>query len=152
MDVVSPEKRSDMMSSIKGRNTRPEMQVRAYLHAHGLRFRLHRKDLPGRPDLVLPKHRVAVFVHGCFWHRHRGCKFATRPSTREDFWQQKFARNVERDLENQEALLGAGWRLLIIWECGLKNNLNLEVALQWIKSGQGGMLTLPLVKTSAPVS
>lgn len=143
MDVVSAVKRSEMMSGIRGRDTRPERQVRAYLHAHGLRFRLHRKDLPGRPDVVLPKYRVAVFVHGCFWHRHPGCKYTTSPSTREVFWQQKFAANVERDLRNQETLLRTGWRVLIIWECGLKSNLNLGATLQWIKGGQGTMLVWP---------
>lgn len=143
MDVVSSVKRSEMMSGIRGRNTRPELQVRAYLHARGLRFRLHRKDLPGRPDVVLPKYRVAVFVHGCFWHRHPGCKFTTEPATREDFWRQKFAANVSRDLRNQEALLQAGWRVLVIWECGLRSKSNLEPVLQWIKGGQDAMLVWP---------
>ena len=108
MDVVSSVKRSEMMSGIRGRNTRPELQVRAYLHARGLRFRLHRKDLPGRPDVVLPKYRVAVFVHGCFWHRHPGCKFTTEPATREDFWRQKFAANVSRDLRNTGGFASGG--------------------------------------------
>lgn len=152
MDVVSAVKRSEMMSGIRGRDTRPELQVRSYLHAYGLRFRLHRKDIPGRPDVVLPKYRVAVFVHGCFWHRHPGCKFTTSPSTREDFWQQKFAGNVERDQRNQEALLRAGWRVLIIWECGLKGKLNLEPALQWIKGGEGGMLEWPVLTTTYQAS
>jgi DNA mismatch endonuclease (patch repair protein) len=152
MDVVSSVKRSEMMSGIKGRNTRPEMQVRAYLHAHGLRFRLHRKDLPGRPDVVLPKYRVAVFVHGCFWHRHAGCKYTTNPSTREEFWKQKFAANAERDLRNQEALLQAGWRVLVIWECGLRSKSDLDPALQWINGGQDGMLTWPLKTTPAQAS
>lgn len=152
MDVVSAAKRSEMMSGIRGRDTRPELQVRSYLHAHGLRFRLHRKDLPGRPDVVLPKYRVAVFVHGCFWHRHPGCKFTTSPSTRKDFWQRKFERNVERDLRNQEALLHAGWRVLVIWECGLKSKVNLEPALQWIKDRQGSMLVWPVVTTIAVAS
>lgn len=152
MDVVSAAKRSKMMSGIRGRDTRPELQVRSYLHAHGLRFRLHRKDLPGRPDVVLSKYRVAVFVHGCFWHRHPGCKFTTNPSTREDFWRRKFAENVERDQRNQEALLHEGWRVLIIWECGLKGNLNLEPALKWIKGGESGMLVWPVVTTTYQAS
>jgi DNA mismatch endonuclease, patch repair protein len=143
MDVVTSVKRSEMMSGIKGRNTRPEMQVRAYLHAHGLRFRLHRKDLPGRPDVVLPKYRVAVFVHGCFWHRHAGCKYTTNPSTREDFWKQKFAGNVARDLANQEALLQVGWRVLVIWECGLRRRFDLGEVINWIREQDGVMLTWP---------
>lgn len=152
MDVVSAVKRSKMMSGIRGRDTKPELRVRSYLHANGLRFRLHRKNLPGCPDVVLPKYRVAVFVHGCFWHRHPGCKFATSPSTRESFWQQKFAVNIERDHRNQEDLLRAGWRVLIIWECGLKSNLDLDAALQWIRGGQGAMLVWPLAKSSAQAS
>lgn len=152
MDVVSSVKRSEMMSGIKGRNTRPEIQVRRFLHVHGLRFRLHRKDLPGRPDVVLPKYRVAVFVHGCFWHRHPGCKYTTNPSTREEFWKQKFAGNVERDLRSQEALLQAGWRVLVIWECGLRSKSDLEPVLDWIKAGQDGMLTWPLTTTPVPAS
>ena len=152
MDVVSSVKRSEMMSGIRGRNTRPELQVRAYLHARGLRFRLHRKDLPGRPDVVLPKYRVAVFVHGCFWHRHPGCKFTTEPATREDFWRQKFAANVSRDLRNQEALLQAGWRVLVIWECGLKSKSSLEPTLEWIKGGQEDMLVWPITKTADQAS
>ena len=152
MDVVSSVKRSEMMSGIRGRNTHPELQVRAYLHARGLRFRLHRKDLPGRPDVVLPKYRVAVFVHGCFWHRHPGCKFTTEPATREDFWRQKFAANVSRDLRNQEALLQAGWRVLVIWECGLRSKSNLESVLQWIKGDQDAMLVWPRTTSYDQVS
>jgi DNA mismatch endonuclease (patch repair protein) len=143
MDVVSPVKRSEMMSGIKGRDTRPEIQVRSYLHAQGLRFRLHRKDLPGSPDVVLPKYRVAVFVHGCFWHRHPGCRYTTNPSTRAEFWQKKFAGNVERDQRNQKALREAGWRLLIIWECGLRQKLDLDAVHQWIVEGKDEMLEWP---------
>ena len=106
-----------MMSGIRGKNTQPELAVRRYLHAHGFRFRLHRRDLPGKPDVVLPKYRTAVFVHGCYWHRHEGCKYATTPSSNREFWQRKFRENVERDQRNQTQLAAAGWHVLVIWEC-----------------------------------
>lgn len=108
------------MSRIKGRNTGPELRLRSLLHLAGLRFRLHAKQLPGCPDVVLPKHRTAIFVHGCFWHRHPGCRNATVPSTRREFWQGKFDDNVRRDVRNQAALDAAGWTVLVIWECELK--------------------------------
>jgi DNA mismatch endonuclease (patch repair protein) len=105
------------MSGIRNADTRPELLVRRYLHAAGLRFRVHDRRLPGRPDIVLPKYRAAVFVHGCFWHRHTGCRFATTPSTRYEFWAAKFAANVARDASREEMLRAAGWRALTIWEC-----------------------------------
>lgn len=108
------------MSRIKGRDTGPELRLRSLLHRAGFRFRLHAKDLPGKPDIVLPKYRTAIFVHGCFWHRHEGCRHATTPSTRADFWQDKFATNVNRDERNRTALEAAGWRVETIWECELK--------------------------------
>src|SRR4051812_7398106 len=97
MDIVDRTTRSRMMSGIRNKNTRPEIAIRQALHAAGYRFRLHRRDLPGSPDIVLPRHRIAVFVHGCFWHRHLGCRFATSPKTNQDFWNTKFAANVARD-------------------------------------------------------
>src|SRR5690606_8341446 len=100
MDIVDPSTRSRMMKGIRGRDTEPERIVRQYLHAAGLRFRLGGAGLPGRPDVVLPRHRVALFVHGCFWHRHEGCRFTTTPATNADFWQSKFASNTARDLAN----------------------------------------------------
>ncbi|PMR78515.1 very short patch repair endonuclease [Halomonas urumqiensis] len=112
------------MSRIRGQDTNPEMAVRRYLHACGFRFRLHRKDLPGKPDLVLTKHRLVIFVHGCFWHRHEGCFYATSPATRKDFWRRKLIGNVERDRRQQAELIEAGWRVLVIWECGLKHQLS----------------------------
>lgn len=145
MDIVSSVKLSEMMSGIRGRNTRPEVQVRSYLHARGLRFRLHRKDLPGSPDIVLSKYRVVVFVHGCFWHRHAGCKYTTDPSTRREFWQEKFAGNISRDQRNLAALLELGWRVLIIWECGLRKKADLDQAYQWIVKGDGSLLEWPLL-------
>ncbi len=116
-DKLSPEARSANMARIRGRDTGPEIAVRKALHAAGFRFRLHRRDLPGKPDIVLPKHRTAVFVHGCFWHRHEGCRNATSPGTRTEFWQAKFAANVARDARNTAALEAAGWKVVVIWEC-----------------------------------
>lgn len=110
-----------MMSSIRGSNTRPELLVRRYLHATGLRFRLHARSLPGRPDIVLPQYRAAVFVHGCFWHRHEGCRFATTPATRAEFWQDKFRGNVARDHRDALLLHSAGWRVFTVWECEAAN-------------------------------
>ncbi|WP_081986545.1 very short patch repair endonuclease [Chitinibacter sp. ZOR0017] len=120
MDIVTPQKRSAMMSGIRGKNTKPELLVRSFLHAQGFRFRLHRKDLPGGPDIVLPKYHVCIFVHGCFWHRHPDCRLASTPKSRQEFWEPKFAGNVERDTRNQAALLASGWRVVILWECGLR--------------------------------
>lgn len=119
-DVVDPATRSRMMSGIGGRNTKPEIVVRKALFAAGFRFRLHRKDLPGRPDVVLPGRRVAVFVHGCFWHAHQGCRYAKTPASRRDFWEAKLAANVERDGRAIVDLLSAGWRVLVVWECATR--------------------------------
>lgn len=105
------------MSRVRQRNTSPEIVTRKVLHSLGYRFRLHRSDLPGTPDIVLPRHGVAVFVHGCFWHRHQNCKRATVPTTRREFWLNKFAANVARDGRNQALLEEAGWKVLVIWEC-----------------------------------
>jgi DNA mismatch endonuclease (patch repair protein) len=107
------------MAGIRGRNTRPEVVVRSWLHQAGLRFRLHPNDLPGRPDLVLPRHNAAIFVHGCFWHRHPGCRFATTPASNKAFWRNKFRANVERDARQATALRQLGWRVFTIWECEL---------------------------------
>lgn len=134
-DIVDSATRSRMMSGIKGRNTKPERLVRSYLHAAGFRFRLHRKDLPGCPDIVLPRYRAIIFVHGCFWHRHEGCNLASLPATRVDFWESKFAANVERDRRNETALAEAGWRVIIIWECQIRAG-----ELSWLPdaiTGQG---------------
>ena len=117
-DVVDKATRSRMMAGIRGRDTKPELLVRKYLHAMGLRFRLKSK-LPGKPDLVFPKYGTAVFVHGCFWHRHTGCKYAATPSTNEPFWTQKFLDNVARDKRVQDQLRNANWRVIVVWECEL---------------------------------
>ncbi|MGE4307294.1 MAG: very short patch repair endonuclease [Novosphingobium sp.] len=119
-DIVDQQTRSRMMSGIRGRNTRPELRLRSALHAAGLRYRIHRKDLPGSPDLVFPKFGAVVFVHGCFWHRHPGCPKATSPSTRPEFWADKFAKNIERDERSRQSLIDAGWRVATVWECSLK--------------------------------
>lgn len=121
MDRLTPERRSWLMSRVKSKDTTPELRVRKVAHALGLRFRLHRSDLPGRPDLVFPKYRTVIFVHGCFWHRHPGCSKASTPKTSTEMWQAKFKRNVERDAENIAQLSGLGWRTAVIWECETKS-------------------------------
>lgn len=135
-DIVSAETRSRMMSGIRGKNTKPEVVVRQGLHARGFRFRLHAKDLPGKPDLVLPKWNAVVLVHGCFWHRHERCRFATSPATRPDFWAGKFASTISRDRRNADALHAAGWRTATIWECALKRNSHeaLHALEDWLRS------------------
>lgn len=114
---MSREHRSWNMSRIRGKDTRPELRVRSALHRLGYRFRLNRRDLPGKPDIVLPRHQTVIFVHGCFWHRHPGCRFAYTPKSRVEFWQTKFQRNVERHREVEEELQTLGWRVLVVWEC-----------------------------------
>jgi DNA mismatch endonuclease (patch repair protein) len=116
-DVVSPETRSRMMSGIRGRDTKPELGVRRYLHARGFRYRLHARELPGRPDIVLPRHRTVVFVHGCFWHRHEGCRFAYTPKSRQEFWLPKLEGNAVRDARDQQRLRDLGWCVEVVWEC-----------------------------------
>ena len=116
-DSLSKDKRSWNMSRIKGKDTKPELIVRSLLHKMGYRFRLHKKDLPGKPDIVLPKYKTVIFVHGCYWHRHKGCKYTYNPKTRVDFWQKKFKNNILRDKKNKIDLKKAGWKVFIIWEC-----------------------------------
>ena len=123
------EQRSRNMSAIKSKNTKPEIAVRKLLHSMGYRFRLHRKDLPGSPDIVLPKYKTAIFVHGCFWHRHENCKYASNPQTRKEFWENKFKANVKRDKEIQEKIINIGWQYVVIWECETKNIDNLREKL-----------------------
>jgi DNA mismatch endonuclease (patch repair protein) len=121
-DIVSPEKRSEMMSKVRSKDSIAEKKVRSALHAAGYRFRLHRKDLPGTPDIVLPKYRLAIFVHGCFWHRHKGCAKASTPKSNREFWEKKFAENIERDLRTMASLDALKWRVVVIWECETKIN------------------------------
>lgn len=118
-DTLSPEARSERMSRIRGTDTAPELALRSALHRLGLRYRLHANELPGKPDIVLPRHGTVIFVHGCFWHRHRGCSIANMPKSNADFWLGKFDRNVRRDARNARALRAAGWRVLVAWECHL---------------------------------
>lgn len=119
-DRISREARSRNMAAIRGKDTKPEMTVRKFLHRRGFRYRLHVKDLPGKPDIVIPKFRTVVFVHGCFWHRHKGCKNAVLPKTNPDFWEKKLKGNVKRDRKNLEALRNMGWRIVVVWECAMK--------------------------------
>jgi DNA mismatch endonuclease (patch repair protein) len=116
-DFVTPEKRSDIMRGVKQSSTEPELLVRRALHAKGFRFRLHRKDLPGKPDIVLPRYKKAIMVHGCFWHQHKGCKDGRVPTSNTAYWGPKLERNVERDAEKAAALRALGWRVVVIWEC-----------------------------------
>ena len=130
-DIVDPAKRSRLMASIRGKNTKPELKVRRGLHQLGVRFRLHRRDLPGSPDLVFPKYQATFFVHGCFWHRHESCRLAYTPSTNSHKWVEKFDSNVERDRRQIALLQQGGWRVFVIWECALraKDSSDLLVAV-----------------------
>ena len=135
MDVVDSVTRSRMMSGIRGKDTRPELAVRSFLHRKGLRFRLHCKRLPGKPDLVFPKYRTVVFVHGCFWHRHKDCRLTTTPKSRHDFWQAKFAANVKRDELVTERLKASGWRVLVVWTCQIGTK-ELDALAATIRNGE----------------
>lgn len=119
-DIVDRATRSRMMSGIRGKDTQPEMVVRRALYARGLRFRLHDRSLPGRPDIVIKKHRVAIFVNGCFWHGHQGCRYFRLPATNPEFWDGKIAGNRARDARKVHALREAGWRVAVVWECAIR--------------------------------
>ncbi len=121
-DTFSKKQRSEIMARVKSRDTAPERQVRSWLHKKGYRFRIHRKDLPGSPDIILPKYKTLIFVHGCFWHRHTGCKRATTPLTNKECWDNKFEKNIKRDRKIIETLERMGWTVIIIWECEIKAN------------------------------
>lgn len=136
-DIVQPHVRSRMMSGIKGKNSKPEILVRRLLFASGFRFRLHRRDLPGTPDIVLPSRKIAIFVHGCFWHAHNGCRYFKLPSTRPEFWKSKLQGNVDRDQNAIANLMSTGWRVLSIWECATREFQAQELGEQiiaWINS------------------
>lgn len=134
-DRISPAQRSENMRRIRSANTSPELIVRRLTHRLGYRYRLHRKDLPGRPDLVFIRKRKAIFVHGCFWHQHDGCRFACMPKSNTDYWEIKLSRNVDRDIHSHQALEAGGWRVLTIWECETKDVLALEERLRNFLSG-----------------
>lgn len=120
VDIVDPSTRSRMMAGIKGRNTKPELLVRSLLHKKGFRYRLHVKDLPGKPDIVLPKYRSVIFIHGCFWHGHQGCHLFKLPATRTEFWKEKINRNQMNDLKAVNLLLASNWKVCIVWECSIR--------------------------------
>ncbi|HNR34612.1 MAG TPA: very short patch repair endonuclease [Candidatus Hydrogenedentes bacterium] len=130
MDNLTPEHRSWLMRRVRSKNTTPELLVRRIAHSMGLRFRLHRRDLPGTPDLVFPAYNRVVFVHGCFWHRHRGCRFTTTPKTRVKYWKEKFQKNMQRDLRNARKLRRSGWRILVIWQCQTRDVKTIESKLR----------------------
>lgn len=132
-DHLSSERRSWNMSRVRSRDTVPEMLVRSALHRTGYRFRLHRDSLPGKPDIVLPKHRTVVFVHGCFWHRHKGCRYAYKPKSRVAFWKAKFESNVKRDHRNMRELSRLGWKVVTVWECEAARS---NIWLQRMPSGR----------------
>lgn len=138
-DIVDKATRSRMMAGIRGKDTKPELALRRALHARGFRYRLHAKDIIGRPDLVLPKYNAVIFVHGCYWHRHEQCRYATTPSTRREFWAAKFEANVRRDREVQSQLLKSGWRVATVWECALRAPSQVDAAAErlaaWLTRG-----------------
>lgn len=124
MDIWSKEKRSAVMSRIRSQNTKPEKKLRSWLYANGLRFRIHVKDLPGKPDFVLSKYKTAIFVHGCFWHFHKDCREGRIPNTNSKFWQEKLLKNIARDEKHQLKLKELGWRVIVAWECEIEKHLN----------------------------
>ena len=130
MDHLSKEKRSWNMSRIRSKNTKPEILVRSQLHRSGYRFRLHVKDLPGKPDIVLPKYKSVIFVNGCFWHRHRGCKYAYKPKSKVKFWNRKFTQNIKRQEEVTKQLRKLKWNVLVIWECEVNNEKTFKKVLR----------------------
>jgi DNA mismatch endonuclease, patch repair protein len=145
VDIVDKATRSRMMAGISGSDTKPERDLRLALHRLGFRYRLHAKNMAGRPDIVFPKYRAAVFVHGCFWHRHQGCRYTTTPVTRPEFWQAKFESNVARDKRVEAALLDAGWRVKTVWECALRGPLRIEATADhlatWLRSDAARLTT-----------
>lgn len=152
-DIVSPAVRSAMMSKIRGGNTAPEVTIRKLLFAKGLRYRLHRKDLPGKPDLVFPIFKAVIFVHGCFWHMHgNGCYLSKRPSSNTDFWDTKLGKNQDRDKRVKEQLLDLGWRVATVWECAIRGRKPDQVGQladaldKWLRSEEKEFETHPVQK------
>ena len=138
-DIVDSQTRSRMMAGIRGKDTKPELALRRSLHALGFRYRLHAKGIPGKPDLVLPKFKAVIFVHGCFWHRHPECRYASTPATRPEFWESKLSANVMRDSTVRSELLAAGWRVATIWECALRSETGVtavrDIVWRWLQGG-----------------
>ena len=139
-DVVDSETRSRMMSGIRGKDTRPELEVRRQLHRLGFRYRLHEKKLPGKPDIILKKYNAVIFIHGCFWHRHN-CRLFKWPKTRPEFWKQKINKNHENDIKVLDNLQSTGWRVCIVWECSIKGSsknipMVSELIARWLKSNK----------------
>jgi len=124
MAIWTKKKRSEVMSRIKSKDTKPELILRSSLFKLGFRFRVHRKDLPGKPDIVLPKYHTVIFVHGCFWHYHKDCQEGRLPSTNSEFWKKKLLRNIEKDKEHQQKCIELGWKVLVVWECELEQHLS----------------------------
>jgi len=147
VDITTPEIRSRMMAGIRGKDTVPELTVRKALHWRGLRYRLHVRDLPGTPDIVLPRYKTVIFVHGCFWHYH-DCHLFKMPATRTDFWEQKLKKNRERDSLHQAALLREGWRIALVWECTLRkavkagSSVALDSLVDWIKKSNDSIIEI----------
>ncbi len=133
LDSLDKKRRSWNMSRIRSKNTKPEIVVRSHLHRQGYRFCLHKKDLPGKPDIVLPKYKTVIEVRGCYWHRHKGCKESTTPKSNTEFWLTKFQSNVERDKKNDKLLKELGWNLIIIWECEVKNGKYIDIINKKLK-------------------
>lgn len=151
MDHVSAQKRSEIMRSVKAKHTKPELVLRSELHQRGFRFRLHQRTLPGTPDVVLRKHNAVVFVQGCYWHRHNGCAYATMPKSQVDFWTEKFRRNIERDNATREKLLSLGWRVAVVWQCGLKRRVRdetMDCLAEWLR-GPAQIIETPLLSCSS---
>lgn len=126
MDKISKNARSALMARVKGKDSKPELIVRSALHKMGYRFRLHPKELPGSPDIVLPRYKTVLFVHGCFWHRHKGCRASSTPQSNQKYWMDKFIRNVERDKRNRKDLIKMGWHVFVIWECDTRDGRKLN--------------------------
>lgn len=145
-DIVDSETRSRMMAGIKERDTKPEMRLRRFLFKKGYRYRLHVSGITGRPDVVLSKYKLAIFVHGCFWHRHKGCKLAYTPKSNIERWAKKFDDNMRRDSEQVQKLINSGWHVLIIWECGLRKNENeLNWIVNYLKEGPISFMEWPVI-------
>ena len=154
-DIVDRATRSRMMAGIGTRNTKPELVLRRAMHARGLRYRLHNRKLPGTPDLVFRRFEAVCFVHGCFWHRHAGCRFSTTPATRVEFWQAKFEANVDRDRRKRAELLESGWRVAVVWECALRKGGEVGTASEvdhWLRGNSREFETSPGAEVGSETS